>query len=385
MSEQMTMQRAPQWRPHQFTVRTSMCVCVCGMKCWRWSRKLQSCRWHSQSSVPSQQLGCFPRSSTHNPPPRMERDLLSCKHIGSSIENGLTKSIKADIIPGIRGWWWRGGGWGGLLRLSSGILPSFSRFLLALPSLNLCLLSLSVICVLSSVSPAPLGFSLCLFSYHHFSLLSLLLLPLSAFFFFSFSFHALGSGQPEKWLYQTYLQGCLWGGSFIWALEKEAPGPETAVQTWEWEDHEKSREESKKIQWSSGNQTSPCTFLLFFLLLSFSLHFFSSFLCLSAAPSSILFLSDTISILTLVCYIFSQSLFALSQLFALTAETSQVWMNISFCHRLHTLPFTTKSPNCVETNWDTGRNLGHQWRSEMDWKKEGQEHSSAVRNVIEEI
>lgn len=33
----------------------------------------------------------------------MERDLLSCKHIGSSIENGLTKSIKADIIPGIGG------------------------------------------------------------------------------------------------------------------------------------------------------------------------------------------------------------------------------------------------------------------------------------------
>lgn len=31
----------------------------------------------------------------------MRSDLLSCKHIGSSIENGLTKSIKADIIPGI--------------------------------------------------------------------------------------------------------------------------------------------------------------------------------------------------------------------------------------------------------------------------------------------
>lgn len=29
----------------------------------------------------------------------MERDLLSCKHIGSSIENGLTKSIKADMAP----------------------------------------------------------------------------------------------------------------------------------------------------------------------------------------------------------------------------------------------------------------------------------------------
>lgn len=31
----------------------------------------------------------------------MRSDLLSCKHIGSSIENGLTKSIKADIILGI--------------------------------------------------------------------------------------------------------------------------------------------------------------------------------------------------------------------------------------------------------------------------------------------
>lgn len=49
-------------------------------------------------------LDVSPRISPHNPPPRMERDLLSCKHIGSSIENGLTKSIKADIIPGIGGW-----------------------------------------------------------------------------------------------------------------------------------------------------------------------------------------------------------------------------------------------------------------------------------------
>lgn len=62
------------------------------------------------------------------PPPRVERDLLSCKHIGSSIENGLTKSIKADIIPGIRGCRREGGGGGGreLAWLKEGILPAFS-------------------------------------------------------------------------------------------------------------------------------------------------------------------------------------------------------------------------------------------------------------------
>lgn len=152
---------------------------------------MQSCRWLGQSSVPAQQLGCFPCSSPHNPR-RMEHDLLSCKHIGSSIENGLTKSIKADIIPGIGGWRGGGGG-GGLWWLSAGFFPSLSSFLLALPSLNLCLF-LSVVGVLGSISPSLLGFSSLNACFH------IIIFPSSSASFCLFLFHALGSGQLQQWL-----------------------------------------------------------------------------------------------------------------------------------------------------------------------------------------
>lgn len=110
-----------------------------------------------------------PRVSPHNPPhPRMERDLLSCKHIGSSIENGLTKSIKADIIPV------SGGGEGEEeeegryppFPLCSSLAPPLLSFLLVCHLYPLFLLSL----FFESLFPHPLFtllctplFSLCLF------------------------------------------------------------------------------------------------------------------------------------------------------------------------------------------------------------------------------
>lgn len=167
---------------------------------------MQSCHWLSQSSVPSQQLGCFPRSSPRNPP-RMEHDLLSCKHIGSSIENGLTKSIKADIIPGIRGW-----GGGRRWRRPVAAEHKYPPFLLQFPPRTFITQSLPflLVCHLCPRFCFCLSFRFLFMpvfisSFYLLILLSLLFLPLSAFFLF----HALGSGQLQQWLYQTYLQGCL--------------------------------------------------------------------------------------------------------------------------------------------------------------------------------
>lgn len=103
------------------------------------------------------------------PPPRMERDLLSCKHIGSSIENGLTKSIKADVVPLLGG-----GGWG--RRGRAGILsylyvPTFlvrrclfspSVILSFVPSLSPLWLPLSTSSLFFTLLCTPLFF-LCLF------------------------------------------------------------------------------------------------------------------------------------------------------------------------------------------------------------------------------
>lgn len=179
----------------------------------------------------SQHLGCFGSPSLRDPPPWMECDLRSCKHIGASTENCLTKSIKADMVP------WGGGG--RLLCLST---PS-----LTLPP-HLYTLSLSMSSVI-----------FLLLRCFHFIIFS----PLALFFFFFLN--ALSRFCSMHWTARAMAladlpAGLLRGGSFIWALEKPAPGSETAVQTWEWEDHAKGREEREKLQWSSGNRTSPCSF-----------------------------------------------------------------------------------------------------------------------------
>lgn len=136
----------------------------------------------------------------------MVHDLLSCKHIGGSIEKGLTKSVKQTSLLVSRGEGVSAAGGGG--QVAS--LP-FQYSLSGSDAFLSC-----VICMFCSFS---------------------LFFEFQFFFFFEqsavfpappslpFLFHGLGSGQPEQWLYQTYLQAC----SFIWALEKEAPSPETSV------------------------------------------------------------------------------------------------------------------------------------------------------------
>lgn len=178
------------------------CVCVCVV----WSAGSKAESWKVVSgSVKAvflpEQVGCFCRISPHNPPPGMERDLLSCKHIGSSIENGLTKSIKADMAP-IEG----------AVEESVVAAGRYPPLPLWFPSHSFISVSASLvlICHLCFFFPPSLfnfNFLKIPLFYALFSpplhppLNSLLFLSfaLSAFFFF-FKFHALGSGQPEQLL-----------------------------------------------------------------------------------------------------------------------------------------------------------------------------------------
>ena len=126
------------------------------------SNEVESCRWPQGRTLCLSSLSTAspmipldfttagpppqPRTSPH---PSMHCDLLSCKHIGSSIENGLTKSIKADIVPGIGGAWWRREG-GACVRVQVG------PFRLPHPSLHLHLQAfLSALIPVSLPPPTP--------------------------------------------------------------------------------------------------------------------------------------------------------------------------------------------------------------------------------------
>lgn len=158
-----------------------------GKVVWRWGRKVQI--GLSVRGPLFQSHGCFPSyNSTFKPRPPMPwmvRDLLSCKHIGSSIENGLTKSIKQTsflVSRGQEGVVVAGGrGGGGQLAF-----PPFPN----LPLWHWCL---------SFVCHVYVLFLLSLFWVPFFFFLTVCCTPrfsVSAFFLF----HGFGSGRPEKWL-----------------------------------------------------------------------------------------------------------------------------------------------------------------------------------------
>lgn len=121
-----------------------------------------------------------PRVSPH---PRMERDLLSCKHIGSSIENGLTKSIKADIVPV------SGGGEGEEEEEEEGRYPPFPLCSsLAPPSLSFLL-----VCHLYPLFLPSLFFE-SLFPYPLFTLLCTPLFSLCLFYFMRWAVDSQSNG-----------------------------------------------------------------------------------------------------------------------------------------------------------------------------------------------
>lgn len=247
-----------------------------------------------------------------SPPPsaRTQCDLLSCKHIGSSIEKRFNKVNKSRH----HSWYWGGG-----LRGRKGRMKGWGRS--PRPSVFYLPLAVVITVFVATSCPPVVDFKMP-FPYSSLHTTS---------FFPTFASpppfakkekrkrktieenqkknHWLGSGQPEQWLYQTYLRGCCGRLFHLGALEREAPFSRSPFSTSPSHSpthsptslalkqlcgpgSERGREKhterkGREIQWPSGIRTSPnfsCFFsvlrVLFFFFL-FSLIPIRSSLCCS--------------------------------------------------------------------------------------------------------